>query len=130
MEAGSRFADSYTEGFQDDENSFMHSMTSKANKNRIKMEADRDQFISENVDTGAKLVDAGGEINRIRGVFKIGHGLHAVMDQYSPAHTGKNQFWKMSHFYRHGDMPFSIEGLKVAQNPKYDFVINKMREVW
>ncbi|WP_125783917.1 hypothetical protein [Pseudoalteromonas rubra] len=92
MESGSKYTDSME--FQDAEDSHMHSMTSSVNADAGEMAIKRDAFITDHVNAGSEALN-GTLRGNIEGYFKIGMGLHALMDQYSPAHMGANQEWHM-----------------------------------
>jgi hypothetical protein len=128
MEAGSRYADSPSAGFQEGKNSFMHSMTSAEAPDAAKMAIDRDEFIKHNVTKGANLINSVD--SNVSGAFFVGFGMHALMDQYSPAHMGENQFWRKRDFHRHGPMPTSLEGMRSVTSPQYAPIVDKMRALW
>jgi len=127
MEAGSRYTDRMEN--QDDENSYKHSMTSDKNPNVAAMESRRDKWVSQQVNEGVKNID-GTVRGNIAAYFKIGEGLHTVMDQYSPAHMGQNQHWDITQFYKHGPLPTSLEGTRSVIQPQYNYIIENMRGVW
>ncbi len=127
MEAGSKYTDRLAN--QDDENSYQHSMTSSKNPDVAKMGIRRDQWVTDQVVYGVSALD-GSLRGNISGYFRIGMGIHAVMDQYSPAHTGTNQHWHMKDFYKHGPFPTSLEGTRTVVQPKYNFIVDKMKGVW
>ena len=127
MESGSKYTDGME--FQDAEDSHMHSMTSSANPDAAEMAIKRDAFVTDHVNAGAASLD-GTLRGNIEGYFKIGMGLHAVMDQYSPAHMGANQEWHMSDFYKHGPFPTSIEGTRTVVQPQHNYIVDRMRDVW
>lgn len=127
MEAGSRHTDRLDN--QDAANSFKHSMTSEKNPNVSEMETKRDKWVTDKINEGVALIDGTARGN-IAGYFKIGEGLHTVMDQYSPAHMGNNQYWSLSQIPKHGPLPTSLEGPRSVVQPQYYYIIDKMRGVW
>ena len=127
MEAGSKYTDSME--FQDAASSHMHSMTSEVHDDPAQMAIARDKFIAAKVSEGVSTLD-GTLKGNIAAYFNIGQAVHAVMDQYSPAHMGTNQHWHWTDFYKHGPFPTSLEGMRTVTDPQHHHIVDKMRNVW
>ncbi len=114
MMRGSAYADSFFAGFQGQNYSYMHAMTSKAIPSKKEACKLANQFIKKNMDNFYKLLSnplpmenvgfRGGNIPNTldNPYYLLGMAMHTVMDNKSPAHAGF-QPWDNSQVGRHGD---------------------------
>ncbi|HEB56769.1 MAG TPA: hypothetical protein ENI98_10815 [Gammaproteobacteria bacterium] len=114
MMRGSAYADSFFSGFQGEDYSFMHAMTSDAIPSKAEACRLANQYINQNLGyyndllSGSMTLNIGGHRGKnLRNTlynpyFRLGMAMHTVMDNTSPAHTGF-QAWDSSQIGRHGD---------------------------